>query len=294
MTVRAPKIDKTAISPYDRYCDGYARPGAQGNGYVSVLKVATGTVKKTDDDLLDGIVAYDRAEAIDAYIGQINMETASSFCGVAGQVWGYDLAIADIIASGDQPKLFDKEQYDGSSLPVYDAQPLVDAGIELFGREDKRRFPPAPGAHVICANKSVTALYPADAKKESDLKKDQAFGVWCFIALSIAKDRDNAADLFIEDAGLWTKNQSEDDLLAFLKEHRRQVIWSVVACGADQSVLYDRSYVGFAYTIMKPGEIGTALTVAPYITLARDAVPSSGFHALNDMTLSQWKQDMGF
>ena len=57
MKIRAPKIDKTAISPYDRYCDGYARPGAQGNGYVSVVKVATGTVSKTDDFLLDDIVA---------------------------------------------------------------------------------------------------------------------------------------------------------------------------------------------------------------------------------------------
>lgn len=60
--VRAPKIDKTAISPYDRYCDGYGMPGAYGNGYVSVLKVSVGTVKKTDDILLDGIVSYDRAE----------------------------------------------------------------------------------------------------------------------------------------------------------------------------------------------------------------------------------------
>ena len=140
MTIRAPRIDKTAISLYDRYCDGYAAPGAQGNGYISVLKVATGTVTKTDDFLLDGIVAYDRAEATDAYIGQVNMLTASSFCGVAGQVWGYDLAQADIIHSGEQPKLFDVPQYDGSSLPVYDAQPLIDAGIALFGQEDDRRF----------------------------------------------------------------------------------------------------------------------------------------------------------
>lgn len=294
MTIRAPKVDKTAISPYNRYCDGYARPGAQGNGYVSVLKVATGTVTKTDDFLLDGIVAYDRAEANDAYIGQINMETASSFCGVAGQVWGYDLATADVIHSGEQQPLFEATQYDGSGLPVYDAQPLVDAGIALFGRESDRRFPPAPGAHVICANKSVTALRPADVVDPKQLKEGQAFGVWCFIALSITRDRDNAADLFIEDAGLWTTNDNADDLRRFLEEHRKSVIWSVVACGGDQSVLYDRSYVGFAYTIMQPGDIGTGLTVAPYITLARDAVPSGGFNALNDMTLSQWEMDMGF
>ncbi len=34
------KIDKTALSPYDCYCDGYGMPGSQGNGYVSVLKVS--------------------------------------------------------------------------------------------------------------------------------------------------------------------------------------------------------------------------------------------------------------
>ena len=71
--VRAPRIDKTAISPYENYCDGYGAPGAQGNGYVSVLKVSVGTVEKTDDFLLDGIVSYDRAEINDAYVGQINM-----------------------------------------------------------------------------------------------------------------------------------------------------------------------------------------------------------------------------
>ncbi|HHD2803666.1 TPA: histidine decarboxylase, pyruvoyl type [Clostridium perfringens] len=130
--VRAPKIDKTAISPYDRYCDGYGMPGAYGNGYVSVLKVSVGTVKKTDDILLDGIVSYDRAEINDAYVGQINMLTASSFCGVAGQVWGHDLAIHDSIANNEIKPLYELKQFDGTPLKVYDAKPLLDAGIELF------------------------------------------------------------------------------------------------------------------------------------------------------------------
>ena len=82
--MRAPHIDKTAISPYDDYCDGYGMPGAYGNGYVSVLKVSAGTVEKTNDELVDRIVTYDKAEAADAYVGQINMLTASSFCGMAG------------------------------------------------------------------------------------------------------------------------------------------------------------------------------------------------------------------
>lgn len=293
MTIRAPQIDKTAISPYENYCDSYSRPGSQGNGYVSVFKVVTGTVEKTDDALLDGIVAYDRAEANDAYIGQINMETASSFCGIAGQVWGYDLAVADIIANNGQKPFMHAKQYDGSDLPVYDGKPLIDAGIALFGTEEARRFPPAPGAHVICANKSVTALRP---KSGAPVGADQAYGVWGYIAISIAKDRDNSADLFIEDAGLWVDNDSQQELEAFLEVHRKAVVWSITACGQDQSVLYDRTYISFASTIMKPGEIGTALTVAPYITLAQKAVPpkaEGGFNALNDMTLTQWLKMVG-
>lgn len=289
--VRAPKIDKTAISPYDRYCDGYGAPGAYGNGYVSVLKVSVGTVKKTDDNLLDGIVSYDRAEINDAYVGQINMLTASSFCGIAGQVWGHDLATHEDIANEKIKPVLKLTQYDGTPLPVYDAKPLLEAGIELFGTEKERRFTTAPGAHVICANKGITSYRP---KEDRPLKDGEAYGVWCFIALSLSNDRDHCADLFIEDAGLWTKNDNANDLKKFLEDHRKAVAWSVVECGKDSHVLFERTYVGFAYVIMKPGEIGTSLTCAPYVTLARDAVPTEGFPSLNYITLSQWLDAMNF
>ena len=286
--VRAPRIDKTAISPYENYCDGYGAPGAQGNGYVSVLKVSVGTVEKTDDFLLDGIVSYDRAEINDAYVGQINMLTASSFCGIAGQVWGHDLAAHNDIIDKKIKPVLEIDQYDGSKLHVYDAKPLLEAGIELFGTEKERRFTLLPGAHTICANKGVTAYRP---KEDRPLKEGEAYGVWCFIALSLSADRDNCADLFIEDAGLWTKNDSADDLKAFLEEHRKSVAWSVVSCGQDSHVLFERTYVGFAYTIMKPGEIGTSLTCAPYVSLARNAVPSTGFNSLNKLSLKEWLKD---
>lgn len=286
--VRAPRIDKTAISPYENYCDGYGAPGAQGNGYVSVLKVSVGTVEKTDDFLLDGIVSYDRAEINDAYVGQINMLTASSFCGIAGQVWGHDLAAHNDIIDKKIKPVLEIDQYDGSKLHVYDAKPLLEAGIELFGTEKERRFTLLPGAHTICANKGVTAYRP---KEDRPLKEGEAYGVWCFIALSLSADRDNCADLFIEDAGLWTKNDSAEDLKAFLEEHRKSVAWSVVSCGQDSHVLFERTYVGFAYTIMKPGEIGTSLTCAPYVSLARNAVPSTGFNSLNKLSLKEWLKD---
>lgn len=286
--VRAPRIDKTAISPYENYCDGYGAPGAQGNGYVSVLKVSVGTVEKTDDFLLDGIVSYDRAEINDAYVGQINMLTASSFCGIAGQVWGHDLAAHNDIIDKKIKPVLEIDQYDGSKLHVYDAKPLLEAGIELFGTEKERRFTLLPGTHTICANKGVTAYRP---KEDRPLKEGEAYGVWCFIALSLSADRDNCADLFIEDAGLWTKNDSAEDLKAFLEEHRKSVAWSVVSCGQDSHVLFERTYVGFAYTIMKPGEIGTSLTCAPYVSLARNAVPSTGFNSLNKLSLKEWLKD---
>jgi histidine decarboxylase len=286
--VRAPRIDKTAISPYENYCDGYGAPGAQGNGYVSVLKVSVGTVEKTDDFLLDGIVSYDRAEINDAYVGQINMLTASSFCGIAGQVWGHDLAAHNDIIDKKIKPVLEIDQYDGSKLHVYDAKPLLEAGIELFGTEKERRFTLLPGAHTICANKGVTAYRP---KEDRPLKEGEAYGVWCFIALSLSANRDNCADLFIEDAGLWTKNDSAEDLKAFLEEHRKSVAWSVVSCGQDSHVLFERTYVGFAYTIMKPGEIGTSLTCAPYVSLARNAVPSTGFNSLNKISLKEWLKD---
>lgn len=284
-------IDKTAISPYNTYCDGYGMPGACGNGYVSVLKVSSGTVGKTDDILLDGIVSYDRAETADAYVGQINMLTASSFCGIAGQVWGYDLATHDEIKNEVEEPLFEVDQFDGSKLKVYDAKPLLEAGIELFGTEQNRRFNLIPGAHVICANKSVTSYRP---KEDRPLEDGEAYGVWSFIAISLSNDRQYCADLFIEDAGVWTKNDNPDDLKEFLEEHRKAVTWSVVECGADSHVLFDRTYIGFSYTIMKPGEVGNALTCGPYVTLAKDSVPMEGFQSLNNLNLSDWLDKMKF
>ncbi|MGV4460627.1 histidine decarboxylase, pyruvoyl type [Ornithobacterium rhinotracheale] len=283
------KIDRTAISIYDNYCDGYGAAGNEGNGYVSVLKVSVGEVEKTDDLLLDGIVAYDRAEANDAYVGQINMLTASSFCGIAGQIWGYDLATSDTIEDEKEEPVFVAKQYDGSDLPVYDAAPLLKAGISLFGTEKNRVFPPVPGGHIICANKSTTVFRPKDRKPQGD---GEAYGVWSFIAISITKDRENSADLFIEDAGAWTQDDNPENLKAFLEEHRKKVVWSIVACGEDQDVLYSRTYIGFAYLIMTPGYVGTALTCAPYVSLAKNAIPAKGFHQLNDMRLSEWEESI--
>ena len=284
-------FDRTAISPYDDYCDGYGMPGATGNGYVSVLKVSTGVTDKTDDPLLDSIVSYDRAEAADAYLGQINMITASSFNGIMGNIWGYDLAVAEEIRNHTQEPLFTVQQYDGSPMPVYDAAPLLQAGQALFGTSQARRFPPAPGSQMICANKSATAYRPRQGVPEE--AKGEAYGVWSYLSISLARDRSRAASLFIEDVGLWTKNDHQADLVRFLDEHRRAVVQSALDCGRNQGAVYDRTYIAYAYVMMQPGQVGTALTVAPYVTLARKALPAGGFDQLRTMTLREWEHALG-
>lgn len=143
---------------------------------------------------------------------------------------------------------------------------------------------------LFCANKSVTALHPLNGKLNP--ANGDAFGVWAYIAISITRNRNNSADLFIEDAGLWTQNTNTADLVSFLNSHREQVAWSITACGEDQRVLYDATYMSYAYCMMKPGEVGTALSVAPYITLAQNAVPSGGFDTLNNMDLTQWQNSV--
>lgn len=289
--MRTPHIDRTAISPYDQWCDGYGMPGAYGNGYVNVLKVSCGTVEKTKDALIDGIVTYDKAECADAYVGQINMLTASSFNGIQGQIWGHDLAAHDDIKNGKIEPLFTVKQFDGSDLEVYDGKPLIQAGIELFGTDADRRYHPAPGSHVICANKGVTAYRP---KEGAPTKEGEAYGVWCFIAISLTTDPDYCANLFIEDAGVWTENDSEQDMIDFLNERRKEIVWSVVECGNDSGVLFDRTYISYNYVMMKPNEIGNAITVGPYVTLAKDAIPEAGFAKLNDMTITDWLKDQQF
>ena len=122
-----------AVGPFDDYCDGYGNPGSSGIGYISVLKLSTGTVAKTMDSVLESIVSYDRAEKNDAYAGQINMIAASSFSGLNGAVWGYDLARHDGLDDGSIPPMMTRRRSDGVEIKVFPVAPLLEAGQALFG-----------------------------------------------------------------------------------------------------------------------------------------------------------------
>ncbi len=262
-----------AIGPFDDYCDGYGNQGASGTGYVSVLKLSTGTVAKTMDTVLEGIVSYDRAEKNDAYAGQINMIAASSFTGLNGVVWGYDIARHDGLIDGSVKRLMSRKRGDGAEVGVYPVAPLLEAGVELFGTAASRRFPLLPGSHVICATKDVTVSGPTS--------------VWSAIALAIAEDRGRDSSLFIEDVGQDVPGYTHAERTHALYARMEQIVDSVVLCGEDQDVKYKEIFVGFKTEWVPAGYVGCALTCAPYLVLAKNAVPSPPSELLK-MSLSQW------
>ncbi|ANZ58388.1 histidine decarboxylase, pyruvoyl type [Fructilactobacillus lindneri] len=288
-------IDRIAISPYKQYSRGYMEPGNLGTGYVTGLKVDAGTRVKTDDEVLDGIVSYDRAECKNAYMGQINMTTASSFTGVQGHILGYDL-LRNPAVDNAKP-LFEEDQWDGSKLPIYDGKPLQDTLVEYFGTSDNRRHYPAPGSFIVCANKGVTSYRP---KEDRPLRTGESYGVWSAIAISIAKDPVHNSSMFIEDAGTWN-TPNEDDLNEFLDRRRRAIALSIAQCGQDANTSFASSWIGFAHVMMKPGEIGNAITVGPYFSIPVDAVPGGSIltpdvdmNIMEQLTLPKWLEKMKY
>ena len=288
-------IDRIAISPYKKYSRGYMEPGNIGNGYVTGLKVDAGVRDKTDDNVLDGIVSYDRAETKNAYIGQINMTTASSFTGPQGHVIGYDILKNPEIDNA-RP-LFTEKQWDGTDLPIYDAKPLQDALVEYFGNNDNRRHYPAPGSFIVCANKGVTASRP---KEDVPLKPGQGYGVWSAIAISFAKHPEKDSSMFIEDAGVW-ETPNEDELIEYLKNRREAIAKSIAECGEDAKTSFKESWIGFAHTMMKPGQIGNAITVGPYFSLPVDSIPGGSLltpdkdmEIMEKLSMGEWLDKMGY
>ena len=287
-----------AVGDMPANCMGYMNPGATGSGYIATMKLSVDKVDVTGlDPGAGGIVSYDRCEKDDAYIGQINMGTASSFCGVNGALWGLHLATANQIANGTLQPMFtypgpayppDEKLPSQGVVPVYPVAPLLDAAERLFGRMDKsgdgeqdlRRFPPLPGAHVICANKDASGKGPGF--------------FWSAIGIAIAADRESQANLFIEDTGVDTTSTTPAQAEAALLTHVQAVAKSMVLCGQDQDVAFLSIYLGAKYIWTNADEWGCSLACAPYVVLAQNAVMKLGQPAdLLEMTIDQWEASVG-
>jgi histidine decarboxylase len=284
-----------AVGNFPANCMGYMNPGASGSGYIATMKLSADSIPMDGLDPGTGsIVSYDRCEKDDAYIGEINMSTASSFCGINGALWGYDLAVAPEIKSRALEPLF---IYPGPAyppgetltsqgpLPVYPVAPLLNATERLFGRmdvdgsvTDLRRFPPLPGAHVICANKNASQMGPGF--------------FWSIIGIAIAEDRENQASLFIENCGVDKTSATPAQAKDALYTHITAVAKSMVRC-ANQTVTYTSAFIGGKFIDVKAGEWGCSLACAPYVVLAQDAIARLGEPCeLINMTIDEWEESV--
>ena len=182
---------------------------------------------------------------------------------------------------GSAKPLFTRARGDGFDIPVYSVEPLLRAGKALFGTADERRFAPLPGSHVICAVKSKTISGPNS--------------VWCAIALAIAEDREKDSNLFIEDCGDSIPADSEEARIAYLDRLLENIATSIVRCGDDSNVKYKQIFVGYRTTWVPEGHVGCALTCAPYVVMAKNAIPKGGPPSkMLNMTLSDWEKAHGF
>jgi histidine decarboxylase len=180
--------------------------------------------------------------------------TASSFCGLNGVIWGYHLAKADQLVKGNVEPIKILKRHDNHEVPLLPVEPLLNATERLFGIAEQRRFPPSPGSMVVCATKNRIIEGPTK--------------IWCAIALAIAENREKDANLFVEDAGD-TKHFGREPL-DNLKENIGEAI---LLCGKNQDVKYEKIFFGVKELVVPAGYVGCALACAPYITLAKNAIP---------------------
>lgn len=291
------RVVNGAVGNSPTNCMGYMNPGASGSGYVATMKLSVDSIPMDGLDPGTGsIVSYDWCEKDDAYIGEINMGTASSFCGINGALWGYDLAVAPQIKDHALEPLFTHPGPDyppseplpsQGPLPVYPVAPLLDAAERLFGRmdvdgdsvTDLRRFPPLPGAHVICANKNASQMGPGF--------------FWSIIGIAVAEDRARQASLFIENCGVDRASATPAQAKDALYGHIRAVAKSMVRCAGPEAT-YESAFIGGKFIDVKAGEWGCSLACAPYVVLAQDAVARLGEpYELVEMTIDEWEKGVG-
>lgn len=283
----AAHVADNARSGNDDYCYGYGNVDTNGY-YVTTVKLETGKVNIKGlgkDEVLEGIVAFDRAQRNGAYTGQMNMITVSSFSGPNSAIWGYDIA--------EISNLHSMKLYDTENIPVFSMDPLLQATQTLFGTQENRLFPPLAGAHVPCAAKCANSKDPSTGSPTSGW-------LWCFLSLGITENRERDACLFVEDAGFFTdeftygkvKALDEQEVIKQLDKKTHQVTKSQLLCGKNQSITFKEIFVSYRYLKVNQDQYGTALACAPYVTLAGNAYPPGGASLLAAMSLDEWLESV--
>jgi histidine decarboxylase len=271
-------IIKNAISDFEEYCDGFGNSNNTQNNYLLGVVLGAASVplylNHEGSTLLDEINAFDKAEVEDTNIGQINMITVSSFCGISGLIWGLDLVKVPNIHQ-KHPLLTQFIKHNGKNIPLYSIQPIIEATRSLFGSVKNKRFPIKPGAHVPCAGKNIKAFGPSR--------------IYSAIAIGIPKNRANAACLIMEDLGRLpisnVQKHVDDQRIVVLNNLAR----SILTIGENQEVEYESIYLGMRDVFVKDKEVGCALVAAPYFTLAKNAIIDNKPENLIDISLPLWE-----
>ena len=291
---RIENIITGAVGPYENNCAAYGNPsGPKTPNYINVCKLSIGKIPidnttKKWDMVTKGILAYDRAETNGAFLGQLNVVAASSFISPHGALWGYDLA----------NNIHESSTYKIAGVPIYSINPLLEAGEALFGSNEKTtkyygqteekpqlgpRFYIMPGEIQPCAVKS--------AKLSGAGIIYSAIGV----GIPINALSNKVARLFYEDAGSY--ETSGNPTKQFIKETEQKlqtkmknIATAMIKNGKDQiiPIKYSKIFIGFKMEPIKENEYAEAITLSPYITLAKNAMPDDP-KSLAQMSLQEWE-----
>lgn len=249
------------VGPFERHCA--ATPMSPDSAYVAAPLLAFGTAPLLASASLSRTVAFDRAEAAEANVTQTNMVRVSSFNGPSGLLLGHD-----VLPSGIEPSRLAPDRPEAC-----DAGPLFAATRSLFGTVGARRFPAMPGQHLLCAYKEAFLEGPGL--------------MYAAFAIGLPEDRGRDADLFMEDVGAL---DSEEDAESQRRALADALLDSAALVGENLRVRYACVLVGVRVHAVPEGSVGCALAAAPYVQLARAAVPEEGAEALGRLSPQEWER----
>lgn len=277
------KDNNKYLSPYDKFCNGYAGDSNIDKGYILGVSIGIGISKSKlshqGSNLLDEINAFDLAEIDGPYLGQLNMSIVSSFCGPQGLIWGYDIA-SNVKNRTRFTELGIEDVTLGSdTISVYNGDFLVEALKNLFGTVNEKNYNILPGSHVPFASKNIKVNKPCT--------------IYSAIAIGIPQDRKKNACLLMEDVGTCKIKSGEPNK----KEIITKLAESIILIGRNQKVKYSETMIVFKSKKVNRKETACALVAAPYFTLAQDAVPSDklgkkDFNILFDLDLKDWSNNI--
>ena len=255
-----------SISSQKKYCEGIWGGKSPNYYLLGVQLTAVKSLKKFShkgSDNLDRIFCFDLGEIANANFSQINMINVSSFCGVNGLIWGYDI----FSAKKKLLNFFIKNK----NIKIYDINPLCDAFKKLLGTVDKPRFPFLPGSHVPCASKNI-------------IVKGEDF-IYAAEGIGIPVNRNKDACLLMEDVGRIPLN------VKYVEEYKimilKKLVKSILHVGYNQKVNFKEIFIGIKSIKVDDGEYGCAMAVSPYFSIAENAVPK--YNDIFSLDINIWE-----